>query len=57
MPHEIAKSGEHIIGFRTSIAHGYDMVADDLVWDVIVNHLPTLRAEVEAMKSSDWTDR
>lgn len=43
--------GRKIIDFRNIIAHGYDMVSDDLVWDVVANHLSLLHAELEALES------
>ena len=36
-----------IIGFRNIIAHGYDVIDYDIVWDAVKNHLPKLKAEVE----------
>ncbi len=42
--------GQRIIDFRNIIAHGYDIVSDDLVWDVIQNHLATLYDEVTALR-------
>ena len=31
-----------IVDFRNIIAHGYDVVDDEIVWDIIENHLPNL---------------
>jgi len=36
-----------IIGTRNRIAHGYDKIADDLIWSIIINSLPKLKKEVE----------
>ncbi len=38
---------ERIIGFRNVISHGYDVVAPEIVWDIIQNHLPALKRVVE----------
>jgi uncharacterized protein with HEPN domain len=38
-----------IIDFRNAITHGYDVIDDLLVWDVIQNKLPLLRQQVEAL--------
>lgn len=38
-----------IISFRNILIHGYDMVEDDVVWDVIRDHLPALKNQVESM--------
>jgi len=37
---------QRIIGFRNILAHGYDVVDQRLVWDVVRNHLPALRQHV-----------
>ena len=31
-----------IVDFRNVIAHGYDVVDNEIVWDIIKNHLPGL---------------
>jgi len=38
---------ERIIAFRNVIAHGYDVVSDKVVWDVIRNKLPILHKECQ----------
>ncbi|HEX3009868.1 MAG TPA: HepT-like ribonuclease domain-containing protein [Bacteroidales bacterium] len=40
---------EKIIGMRNRIIHGYDKVSDDLVWSILINHLPKLKDEVETL--------
>jgi uncharacterized protein with HEPN domain len=35
-----------IIGTRNRIIHGYDKISDDLIWSIVINHLPKLKAEV-----------
>jgi len=41
------ENAEKIIGTRNRIIHGYDKVSDDLIWSIVINHLPKLKAEVE----------
>lgn len=36
-----------IIGTRNRIIHGYDDVSDEMIWSIVINHLPKLRKEVE----------
>lgn len=36
-----------IIGTRNRIIHRYDMISDDLIWSIIINHLPKLKKEIE----------
>ena len=33
---------ERIIGFRNIIVHGYDIVSDQLVWEIVQSHLSEL---------------
>ena len=35
-----------IIGFRNVIAHGYDVVEDEIVWDSIKNNIPGLLTQL-----------
>ena len=35
-----------IIGTRNRIIHGYDKVSDELIWSIVINHLPKLRSEI-----------
>ena len=36
-----------IVDTRNRIIHGYDTVSDDIIWGIIINHLPKLKKEVE----------
>ena len=40
-------NAKRIIGTRNRIIHGYDKISDDLVWSIVINHLPKLKKEVE----------
>ncbi|MBI3959620.1 MAG: DUF86 domain-containing protein [Chloroflexi bacterium] len=39
-----------IIGFRNILAHGYDTVSDEIVWEIIVHNLPVLLQDVEGLQ-------
>jgi uncharacterized protein with HEPN domain len=43
------ENAQRIIGTRNRIAHGYDKVSDDLIWSVVINHLPRLKAEISSL--------
>jgi len=38
-----------IVDTRNRIIHGYDTVSDEIIWGIIVNHLPLLKTEVERL--------
>lgn len=40
------KNAKIIIGTRNKIIHGYDQITDDLIWSIVINHLPKLQKEV-----------
>ena len=35
-----------IVDTRNTIIHGYDTVSDDIIWSIVINHLPILTTEV-----------
>lgn len=48
--HTIFETIEHapqIIGFRNILVHGYDVVSDELVWEIIVENVPELLRRCE----------
>ena len=42
-------SSRKIVDTRNRIAHGYDTISDDVIWGIIINHLPKLKSEVEEL--------
>lgn len=38
-----------IVGTRNRIIHGYDKISDDLIWSIVINHLPKLKDEVTGL--------
>ena len=38
-----------IIGFRNILIHGYDIVEDVIVWDIVEKDLPTLYEEIKSL--------
>ena len=41
---------QRIIGFRNVLAHGYDVVSDEIVWDIVQTRLAVLRQELRQTK-------
>lgn len=38
-----------IVDTRNYVIHSYDNVTDDIMWGIVVRHLPLLKAEVEKL--------
>lgn len=38
-----------IVDTRNRIIHGYDSVSDEIIWGIIINHLPILYSEVQVL--------
>ncbi len=38
-----------IIAFRNILVHGYESISDELVWEIIEDHVPDLRAKCEEL--------
>ncbi len=45
---ELANSRK-IVDTRNRIIHGYDTVSDDIIWGIVINHLPGLKSEIEKL--------
>ena len=39
-------NAKQIVGTRNKIIHGYDTVSDELIWSIVINHLPKLKVEI-----------
>lgn len=42
-------SARRIVDTRNYVIHGYDSVTDDIMWGIVVRHLPLLKAEVKGL--------
>ena len=45
----VLPNARKIVDTRNRIIHGYDTVSDELIWGIVLKHLPILRVEVEAL--------
>ena len=40
-----------IVDTRNRIIHGYDTISDELIWGIIIKHLPILQSEIRTYLS------
>jgi uncharacterized protein with HEPN domain len=45
---EISQS-KKIIGLRNRVIHSYDNLSEDIVWGVVVKHIPELKKEIDQL--------
>lgn len=38
-----------IVDTRNRIIHGYDIVSDEVIWGIVIKHLPILQKEIEEL--------
>jgi uncharacterized protein with HEPN domain len=38
-----------IVDTRNRIIHGYDSVSDDVIWGIVIRHLPILQTEIQEL--------
>jgi len=38
-----------IVDARNRIIHGYDTISDDVIWSIVIRHLPKLNEEIEQL--------
>lgn len=38
-----------IVDTRNRIIHGYDTVSDEIIWGIVINHIPKLHEEVQIL--------
>jgi uncharacterized protein with HEPN domain len=43
------ENARNIIGTRNRIIHGYDSISDEMIWSIVINHLPKLKVEIESL--------
>lgn len=42
-------SSRKIVDTRNYVIHAYDSLRPDILWSIVINHLPLLKSEVEAL--------
>ena len=43
----VISNSRKIVDTRNRIIHGYDTVSDDVIWGIVIKHLPILRIEIQ----------
>ena len=44
-------NARQIIATRNRVTHAYDAVNNAIIWSIVINHLPNLKAEIEKLLS------
>lgn len=51
-PDFVITNARKIIDTRNYIIHGYDSLNNDILWSIVINHLPVLKEEIISKLSS-----
>lgn len=46
-------SARKIVDTRNYVIHAYDSLRDDILWAIVINHLPILKAEIQGILSPE----
>lgn len=46
-------SARRIVNTRNYLIHGYDSLREDLIWGIVIKHLPVLKSEVLQLLKSE----
>lgn len=44
-------SARKIVDTRNYVIHGYDSLSPEIIWNIVINHLPILKAEIQELMS------
>jgi uncharacterized protein with HEPN domain len=45
----VISNARKMVDLRNIIIHGYDSVSDEIIWGIVIRHLPLLQEEVEKL--------
>lgn len=45
----LISNSRKIVDTRNRIIHGYDTVSDDVIWGIVIRHLPVLQIEIQTL--------
>ncbi len=47
----VLSNAKKIVQTRNKIIHEYDSVSDEIIWSIVIRHLPILKTEIEELLS------
>ena len=50
-PHINITSARKIVDTRNYVIHAYDSLKPDILWAIVINHIPRLKAEIQLIMS------
>lgn len=53
MPEIAITDARKIVDTRNFVIHAYDSLMPDILWGIVINHLPVLKGEVSALLSNE----
>ena len=48
-PDIVISNSRKLVDIRNRIIHGYDTVSDEIIWSVVIKHIPILQIEIECL--------
>jgi len=45
----LISNSRKIVDTRNRIIHGYDTVSDDIIWGILIKHIPVLQSEIQSL--------
>jgi uncharacterized protein with HEPN domain len=48
----LISNSRKIVDTRNRIIHGYDTVSDDIIWGILIKHIPVLQSEIKFLLES-----
>lgn len=49
----VITNSRKLVDTRNRIIHAYDAVSDDIIWGIIIKHLPILKQEIENLLNNN----
>ena len=43
------ENAKKIVGLRNHIIHSYDNISEEIVWAIVINHIPKLKKEIDSL--------